>query len=239
MCTVTFLPLGDDNFILTSNRDEDPKRRTIAPQKYSQDGAIIIYPKDDVAGGTWIGLSDQKRMVCLLNGGFTLHKKNEFYKFSRGIVVKRILALPVDEAIEFIRNFDFFDIEPFTLILISWHEGLKVCEFVWDGKERHLFTELEDRPRIWSSATLYNGNDKRLRRQWFSNWLNTNPEFTQENIIKLHQRQDLGLPEKTFKMKREHIETVNTTSYKKIGNEISVIYIDYLNQTETCLSDTL
>ncbi len=70
MCTVTYLPLGNNNFILTSNRDETPLRKTIPPKEYDENGVELTYPKDELAGGTWIGLSDKNRLVCLLNGGF-------------------------------------------------------------------------------------------------------------------------------------------------------------------------
>ena len=38
MCTVTFLPLKNNNFILTSSRDETPLRETFPPKKYEEDG---------------------------------------------------------------------------------------------------------------------------------------------------------------------------------------------------------
>ena len=71
MCTVTYLPLGNDEFILTSSRDVPYAReRAEHPKKYDENGVTIYYPKDGKAGGTWIGVSDQKRLICLLNGGF-------------------------------------------------------------------------------------------------------------------------------------------------------------------------
>ena len=69
MCTVTYLPLGDHNFILTSNRDVAPKRETTPPKEYNEVGVKLTYPKDKLAGGTWIGVSEKKRLICLLNGG--------------------------------------------------------------------------------------------------------------------------------------------------------------------------
>ncbi|AUC86091.1 hypothetical protein CW731_12720 [Polaribacter sp. ALD11] len=90
MCTVTYLLLGNNNFILTSNRDETPLRKTIPPKEYLENGVELTYPKDEIARGIWIGLSDKKRLVCLLNGGFVAHKRKLPYKMSRGIVVKKI-----------------------------------------------------------------------------------------------------------------------------------------------------
>ena len=91
MCTVTYLPLGNNNFILTSNRDETPSRKTISPKIYEEDGVKLTYPKDELAGGTWIGTSNKNRLVCLLNGGFESYERETCYKMSRGIIVKAIL----------------------------------------------------------------------------------------------------------------------------------------------------
>ena len=55
MCTVTYLPLGNNNFILTSNRDEAPSRKTTPPKLYEEDGVKLTYPKDELAG-TELGL---------------------------------------------------------------------------------------------------------------------------------------------------------------------------------------
>ena len=75
MCTVTYFPLGKNDFILTSNRDETPFRKTIPPKKYLENGVELTYPKDELAGGTWIGTSSKNRLVCVLNGAFIKHKR--------------------------------------------------------------------------------------------------------------------------------------------------------------------
>ncbi len=42
---------------------------------------------------------------------------------SRGIIVKNILS--VDDAVAYINDFDFTDIEPFTLVLVDWNHAIK------------------------------------------------------------------------------------------------------------------
>ena len=118
MCTVTYLPLKDNNFILTSNRDETPLRKATSPNTYLENGIELTYPKDELAGGTWIGTSNKNRLVCLLNGAFVNHSRNKYYKMSRGIIVKNILS--TKDAVGFINEFDFIEIEPFTLILVDY-----------------------------------------------------------------------------------------------------------------------
>ena len=91
MCTVTFLPVSDIDFLLTSNRDEQRTRKTIPPKKYIEKGVTMLFPKDENAGGTWIGVSDKKRLVCVLNGGYVIHERKASYTKSRGLIAKDIL----------------------------------------------------------------------------------------------------------------------------------------------------
>lgn len=226
MCTVTYFPLENDNFILTSNRDEAPLRKTIPPKDYLENGVELTYPKDELAGGTWIGLSERKRLVCLLNGGFTKHQRNEYYKMSRGIIVKKILS-DVD-AVAFINDFDFTDIEPFTLILVDWKHQLETYELVWDGTKKH-FEKLPQEPRIWSSSTLYTDEMKALRETWFADFLKENTAYHQEKIIEFHQNEKLGTAETSPKMKRSFVETVSVTSVKKENTSVNMLYENLLD----------
>lgn len=226
MCTVTYLPLGNNDFILTSNRDESPMRKTIPPKKYDENGVELTYPKDGLAGGTWIGLSEKKRLVCLLNGGFIKHQRNEYYKMSRGIIVKRILIS--DDSVEFVSSFDFEGIEPFTIILVDWNDGLKTFELVWDGNKKY-FKQLVQEPKIWSSSTLYDAKMKQLRKDWFSDWLSFQDEFSEEEILKFHQDTSRGDINTSLKMKRPFVETVSTTLVVKNNKDINVKYCDYLS----------
>ncbi|WP_272150693.1 NRDE family protein [Tenacibaculum aiptasiae] len=221
MCTVTYLPLGNNDFILTSNRDEDPKRRTIPPKEYNEDGIKLKYPKDELAGGTWIGLSEKNRLICLLNGGFTKHVRATSYKMSRGIIVKELLK--VNNPVEIINQFDFNGIEPFTIVLVDWEKTLNAYELVWDGEEKH-FQELGDQPKIWSSSTLYDEGMKQLRKNWFADWLKENTEISQENIVAFHQDDTRGEQGVSLKMKRSKVETVSTTSVKKEKNHVTMDY---------------
>lgn len=223
MCTVTYLPLRDNDFILTSNRDEDPKRKTIAPKTYLEDGVRLTYPKDELAGGTWIGLSEKSRLICLLNGGFTKHQRAESYRMSRGVIVKQLLK--VEDPVEIINHFDFEGIEPFTIVLVDWNSNLKAYELVWDGAKKH-FQELNNKPKIWSSSTLYTDEMKQLRKEWFADWLLNNRNFNQSDIINFHQDETKGSKEVSLKMKRQNVETVSVTSVIKNEKKLTMSYYD-------------
>jgi hypothetical protein len=144
---------------------------------------------------------------------------------SRGIIVKNILS--ANDGVSYINNFDFTEIEPFTIVLVDWNNQLDTYELVWDGITKH-FTKLKQEPRIWSSSTLYTDEMKEMRKDWFANWLIDNNEFQQESILEFHQNDKLGTPDTSVKMKRPFVETVSITSVEKIGESIRLEYKDFL-----------
>lgn len=223
MCTVTYLPLGPDNFILTSNRDESPLRETLPPAVYIENGVKLVYPKDALAGGSWIGMSDQKRLVCLLNGGFEKHQRKPQYGMSRGVVVQQLLVIA--KPLHYMDTVDLEDVEPFTVVFISWQEGLKTYQWVWDGISKH-FSELPQKPSIWSSSPLYNREMKKERQHWFQDWLVKHPEISREAILKFHQNRELGTKTTAPVMDRLFVKTVSISSIQKIDDQIDFLYQD-------------
>lgn len=222
MCTVTFLPLGENEFILTSNRDVPfTRKRAIAPKKYIENGVELIYPKDADAGGSWIGSSDKNRLICLMNGGYKNHIPQDHYKMSRGLIVKEILK--ADETTAVLTNIDLKDIEPFTLVVVDWKEELTLFEFVWTGEKRHLIN-IPLVPQIWSSSTLYDDVTKKLREDWFANWQKNQVAFEQSEIIEFHKTAGNGDPKTNVLMKREGGGTVSITSFKRVDEELDFTY---------------
>lgn len=221
MCTVSYLPLGNNNFILTSNRDESPLRKTLVPAIYKEKGMELVYPKDEEAGGTWIGLSDKQRLVCLLNGGFEKHVRSSSYRMSRGVIVKEILTST--DPVGFINNFDFENIEPFTIVLVDWANQVRTYELVWDGEEKH-FSELLQEPKIWSSSTLYDSKTKQDRKDWFQDWLGKNPKYSKEGILAFHHNKDLGSKTNSPIMDRLFVKTVSISCVTKDSNTIEFSY---------------
>lgn len=226
MCTVTYFPTGNNDFILTSNRDEAPTRKTISPQTYLENNVSLTYPKDELAGGTWIGLSEKKRLVCLLNGGFKNHVKKSSYRVSRGIIVKNILS--TKKPVSYIENLDLQGVEPFTLVLVDWDKSLHAYELVWDEENKH-FNKLPEEPKIWSSSTLYTQEMKEMRKEWFQDFLEEVKVNTQEDIVKFHKSEHLGSADVTLKMKRPSVETVSVTSVKKDKDVIEMNYLEFVN----------
>ena len=230
MCTVTFLPLGKSNFILTSNRDEQKQRETLFPKKYIEDNIELVFPKDKLAGGTWIGTSSTKRLVCVLNGAYENHKKKNSYKKSRGLIVKEILK--DEDFITFIENLNLEGIEPFTLIIVDWNNGLNLYELIWDEQHKQ-FSKLKNEPKIWSSSTLYSSEIKEVREKWFKDWV-ANNEFSSNTILAFHTS-EIGAKEQSILMKRPSVETVSITSVKKEEAVIEMNYNDVVHSKRETL----
>ena len=233
MCTVSFIPKSSGDFILTSNRDESPKRNTLSPQIYKVKGVDLWFPKDEVAGGTWIGASDKKRLICLLNGGFKPHIPKEKYRLSRGVIVTDILTS--ESAIEKINSYDFNDIEPFTIILVDYKNDLDLYELVWDGAEKHL-SKKPLQPTIWSSSLLYSKEIKKQREDWFLEFINASEVISEERILNFHKTAGNGNKNSNLVMDRGFVRTKSITSFKKHDNDFVMRYEDLQTQEISLLN---
>lgn len=233
MCTVTFVPRSTSNFILTSNRDEAPHRNTLPPQLYELDGVQLLFPKDELAGGTWIGASDQNRLICLLNGGFEPHERESSYRMSRGVIVTDLLTK--QDAASAIYGYDFFNVEPFTIVMVDWSDDLRLFEFVWDGKDGH-FSEKPLAPHIWSSSLLYPSEVKRKREQWFSNFLFDHLSPSEVELLEFHKLAGEGNPETNLIMDRGFVKTKSISQFLKNDTDICLRYEDLQNQQITTRS---
>lgn len=229
MCTVTFLPKGPQSFILTSNRDETPSRAALHPTVYDRHGHSLWFPKEPLAGGTWIVTDKQRFTLCLLNGAFVAHKRTPPYRISRGQMVLEFFKYADVEA--FLSEYDFQGIEPFTLVLVDSQGGNKVTELVWDGVIAHTQNLDAGKAHIWSSATLYPKEIAEQRAGWFEQWLDEHSVYEQEQIIGFHKYGGRGDLWNNFVMKRgDNLQTVSITSIQKNG-DYHIVYDDLLNET--------
>ncbi|MDO6802454.1 NRDE family protein [Wenyingzhuangia sp. 1_MG-2023] len=226
MCTVTFTPV-ENGFVFASNRDEQAQRKTSPPDYYQELGVRLFYPKDEVAGGTWIGLSEHNRLVCLLNGGHVYHDPTIKFPKSRGQVVKEILV--AQDLITTLTEVDLTGFAPFTLVVVDWKKDNKVYEMVWCKSTKYLQELKSDHSYIWSSSTLYTEEMKCERKDWFDKEVLSKSGFVQDRILAFHQNENLGNMGTAPKMKRNLVETVSTTLVVKEGVTLSKKYFDYVN----------
>ena len=225
MCTVTYLPKGRSEYILTSNRDETPKRAALPPKAHDMHGHEVTFPQDPLAGGTWIVTDKQRFTLCLLNGAFVAHKRVPPYKISRGIMVLEFFKYADIDS--FIQAYDFKDIEPFTLVMVESGTNNRVKQLIWDGEEAHAKDLDPNEAHIWSSATLYPKAIADQRRQWFSNWLGEHPTCDRDGIIDFHKHGGRGDLWNDFVMKRgDNLQTVSITSIEKDAAGYDMRYED-------------
>lgn len=225
MCTVTYLPQGQDGFIFTSNRDEAPHRSPQFISRVEVAGQELAYPRDESAGGAWIAMSGSGRLACILNGAFEKHERRPPYRRSRGLMALDFFEFPSAGA--FIHEYAFHGMEPFTMLI---YEKGSLLELRWDEQQQHIRTLDTAQPYIWSSAPLYPRDIREKREQWFSGWLDENPGFGQDDILRFHHTAGEGDPWNDVVMNRDNIvRTVSVTSILKTGHWMEMKYHDLLS----------
>lgn len=230
MCTVTYLPLENDSFVLTSSRDVSPTRKpAIYPASLQGQSGKICFPKDGEAGGTWIGTNETGRTVVILNGAFESHKMNPPYRKSRGLVVKDILD--AKDFWDCIQNYNLNGVEPFTLLILDWFDLFEFWELVWDGERKYLKQLDTIKPTIYSSSTLYDEKMRQKRQRWFDNWLIDNPNYSQSDILNFHETAGEGNIEESVFMKRSYVETVSITSIQRQKEAAKWFYHDTITDS--------
>ncbi len=232
MCTVSYIPsIRDHQFVLTSNRDEREYRSTQAPSSHVLNGTELVFPKDGKAGGSWIAVNKKGRICCLLNGAYEVHQKQRHHTLSRGIVLKELTAseLPVTE---FFNRFHLANVEPFTMVIITYIEGevLHLEEFIWDGNHKHFQSLNKAIPHLWSSSTLYTKEQKDARNKWFQTFIcQTEHKLSYQLINAFHGGTHTEDVSTNLVMKREGgLKTVSITQVYDENNGLVMDYDDLL-----------
>jgi hypothetical protein len=225
MCTLSYIP-NSDGFFLVNNRDESPLRAlAFKPQEITLSGVRVLCPIDAEAKGTWIGVSNQNRFVCLMNGAFQLHHKKDSYSKSRGKVALEFL---VDEHIlNYFHSYDFEFIEPFTLIIIE-KKFLYVLR--WDGMNKHLEELDKNEAYQWSSATLYNQEVVAERLKYFYSHLSFFEEHN-DALVGWHMNRLENSP--PIFLNKTTVKTVSITTVHKSGGVYVLEYDDFINKKYT------
>ncbi|MGQ1948369.1 NRDE family protein [Geofilum sp. OHC36d9] len=233
MCTVTYIP-QPQGFVLTSNRDEKAFRETIIPHKYRRDDVILCYPKDAVAGGSWIAMSNKGRVVCLLNGAFVPHTKQAFHTHSRGKVLIDAAGSGLNPD-QFLTAEALAHTEPFTLLTIDFdgNEMTSFSELIWDGNDKHN-RQLDTRHSyIWSSVTLYSAANRKERKVWFNQFLKESKMHpTASGLLQFHSGKHTNDSTVNVIMMREgELKTVSTTQIIHEGSKLEMSYYDLIKNT--------
>ncbi len=229
MCTVTYLPLNNKSFILTSNRDEGQQRKiALPPEKYTIHGTNVYFPKDMDANGTWFAAAETTFTLCILNGAFERHEHHPPYRLSRGIMLLDFFSY--NNVHHFLGQYNFEGIEPFTLLIFEQNTETVIHEIRWDEKQIYYITKDAASPLIWSSAQLYAKQVIRQREQWFDDWLKAKNEFTMQKIIHFHKTGGTGDNNNDLLMNRDgKVFTVSITSIKREEKESIMRYEDMIS----------
>lgn len=235
MCTVTYIP-SSEGFVLTSTRDEVVHRQTISPAFYEIDGRNLLFPKDLESSGSWIVTDGEHLSVCLLNGAWTNHQKLPIYRMSRGLIPLKVFDYQSLE--RFVKEFDFNEIEPFTLVAIQeTPSGIRLNEMRWDG-QKSFFKELNPSiSYLWSSYTLYPPPIQEKRNSSFKKFIVKDGFSSPERIRGFHLQKDFQNPGASiFRQVQEGPKSVSLTQLIRNCSALDVSYYDLLAQKENHLS---
>lgn len=204
MCLVSYIPINQ-GYLLNSNRDESPLRADTQLVQEKVGNHQLVYPKD-IKGGTWICLSDKGTSLCVLNGAFVNHKRILPYRISRGLMVKSYFNY--NSTTEFLQNFNFENIEPFTLVI---RDQFGLYEFRWDSQYKHISRLDISKSYVWSSCTLYSEEMQAARSELF---FESMPEKIDLSAIQtFHLGGDLGDKANNFSMNRDdRVATISHTN---------------------------
>jgi len=231
MCLVSYVFLGKDQYVITSNRDEYPDRATSIIQEELVSGQQVFYPAD-TQGGSWIMASVQHRSICLLNGAFKNHERVLPYRMSRGLIMKAFFEF--DDAIVFLEKINLQNIEPFTMII---RESKLLFEMRWDGNIKHIKTLDPSSNYVWSSSTLYDNKLITMRESAFFEGLAKVDHLAADQILTLHKTGGIGDSENDFKMNRKEI--VKTISFSQIIFDETGYYLRHIPLEDESKSATI
>lgn len=219
MCLVTYLPT-ESGYILSSNRDEEPRRAETTLITEILNGHSVTYPRD-LMGGSWIFSAQDNYNIVLLNGAFQLHERKLPYRMSRGIMVKSFFDY--DSVSDFLQQFEFRGLEPFTLVINTPDTFI---EYRWDGQLKHIKTLDRTKHHIWSSCTLYN-DAMQAERKAVIDRLIKGKEYNLNLSEKIHNHSGDLPNDYDLNMAREgRVKTISTTYIVKDKNVSQLTYVD-------------
>jgi hypothetical protein len=229
MCTLSYIPITEKDFIFTTNRDEDPRRIALAPEKHLHGDIELIYPKDSKAKGSWIISNGVNATLCLLNGAFEKHHRKKTYRQSRGLILLDFYHF--SNLKDFIDNYQFEGLESFTLIIVENKPETALTEIIWNEKELFVKMMSNSQAYIWSSSTLYTSDMRAEREAWFWDWLSEKPHISPDTVLNFHKTGgDGNLEYGLFMNRNNQVRTVSITQILGGENGHTMLYFDFLEE---------
>jgi len=142
MCTLLVAPRvwPETRLVVAANRDELYARPASPPRVWERGERRFFAPRDDVAGGSWIGVAESGLFVGVTNrsigGGPSIISKD---RRSRGALVLDALGCEtVAEALEVVRGHGPEAHNPFHLVLVDATDAMVIWSDGWTLHEDPL-----------------------------------------------------------------------------------------------------
>jgi Transport and Golgi organisation 2 len=166
MCSVSFIPRDDADFVLAMNRDESRLRTSaLPPEVHYREGLAMLFPRE-LSGGTWIGVNSSRMTFSLINW-YSQPERTIPDAVSRGEVVRALLSARNREAAALLlQDLPLERMNPFRLIVISPAER-SLTEWRCDRGNLQLF-QLVWRRQHWFSSALNGARVNEIRGRVFA-----------------------------------------------------------------------
>ncbi|MFB6307665.1 MAG: NRDE family protein [Flavobacteriales bacterium] len=228
MCTLTYLPINNNKFLVGSNRDEHIQRPSATlPIIVNSGNMPILAPIDPQGKGSWFGYNIKlDKKACLLNGAFIKHEHTPPYSKSRGLIM--IESLSYKTLHNFSKVKDFENIEPFTLIHIN---NDSIEEIRWDEEKVYYESYSKNKPMVWSSSMLYDSSIKKNTQEHFNKKFNNKEKYEEEELLDFQINESYKEKTKGNTIaSSSKISTVNTILLNRSSNNLTVNFYDWQTQ---------
>jgi hypothetical protein len=224
-------------YVLATNRDESP-RRGAATQPFLREHGdrLLLAPRDTDQGGTWVGVDDLGRSVCILNGDRLPAVEPPTDAISRGLLVLELLddlAFDVVRAtLEARERAGRMAIKPFKLVIVAPGDEQCAAHLLradWDGAS--LSWEHLDGPQCVVSSTFETETVTARRLSAFGEFLVSVPRADPDAVVSEvsafqagHDRDAAEGDAYSVCMHRPDARTVSSTLVAVRGDEVAMHY---------------
>jgi uncharacterized protein with NRDE domain len=235
MCTVTFIK-QNEQFIITSNRDEKMVRPAAAPPAWHiVEGKRLLFPKDGKAGGSWFVMNVEGATAVLLNGAAEKHISKGPYNKSRGLALLELMT--GETALQQWKHMPLQQTEPFTVVLF---EQAQLRQLRWNGVEKETLLLDEQQPHIWSSVTLYSADVIAARKTAFTHFLQQQQPSNEKQLRFFHGQTRQQGTEEGIMINRDNImRTISITQAFITPQRAQMVYDDVIQNSIATQTFTL
>ncbi|PLY13516.1 MAG: hypothetical protein C0631_13985 [Sedimenticola sp.] len=162
MCTLVLLRRPNHKWplLLGANRDEMIDRPWLAPERHWPDRPQVVAGKDQIAGGSWLGMNDHGVLAGVMNRSGTLGSKPG--KRSRGeLILQALDFLTAADAIDSLADTLAEKYQAFNLVVADSHDAFWISH---QGTETSQSITCENLPEGVSMLTSMDLNDPRSPR---------------------------------------------------------------------------